>query len=131
MLVIGAAVVAVPLLRAVPTESRIRYGLGPDHADVHDVRLVYALEGDDVQHATFHWPEGAPKTFDHVVSLSRGRYTLRAELRDATGDHAIDRTLELPAEGTVHVDLFDMAYAAVLPSQSRRDGVPHPGEAQP
>lgn len=92
----------------------IRYDLGADHESFTEVRLSYQLSGESVKEARFEYPEGAPESFRHSVELSSGRYDIEASLRGPEASRDISRAIEVPAEGLVRIDLYDVAYA-VLP----------------
>lgn len=111
--VAGIAVVGVYLLQSFPREVSIRFALGPDHEVVTQARIAYLDEesGEAIKGVRLEYPEGAPKTFRHQVDLPPGRYDVRAELRGPSLSRSITRSLEVPADGLVHMDLFDQAYA--------------------
>jgi len=111
VLVVGAAVVGLRTMDAVPKNTEITFGFGPEHADVKAANISYLLDGEAAARVEFHWPAGAPKVVDHSVTLAKGQYEVRAELDEGPTNHVVVlRKLRIPAQGRVHIDLFDMAY---------------------
>lgn len=98
--VAGALVVGLSLFDAYPREVELRYRLGS--ADVQEAVISYAHEGEEVGGVTVRAPREA---FDHTVSLAPGRYTIEARLREPEGLRTERRSLEVPADGTVWIDL--------------------------
>jgi hypothetical protein len=114
---IGMLVVGAQLARQLPTDTHIRYDLGPDHAEVKEVRVAF-LHGDEttVRSITRRFPNGAPETFDDTVALTRGTYRVHALVMSKDGDiNGILRGIRLPVEGTVNIDLFNRAFARRAP----------------
>jgi hypothetical protein len=98
----------------------MRFDLGPDHSQVHDLWLRYELDGEEVRGKRFHYEDGAPQHVFHVVELSQGRYTIVAELRGPNLSRDISRALITPAEGRVEVRLYDPEAMASLNRESLR-----------
>jgi len=116
LLVLAVAVVVVggALAGAVPREVRVRYLLGPSHAEVTEVRVAYVTEGnEEVQGVRFTYPEGAPERLEHRVRLAPGSYRIVATLSGPGGSREVRRALTVPTEARVDVELFDLAYAAL------------------
>lgn len=107
VLVVAALVVGGVVYRSYPREVKLRYALGPDHGEVHDLWLSYEQEGELVRGARFHYDEGAPEHVYHSVDLPEGRYTIRAELRGPNLARDISRALIAPAQGRVRIRLYD------------------------
>lgn len=115
--VAGLVVVGAQLLRQLPTDTHIRYNLGEDHASVREVRVAF-LHGDEttVRSLSRRFPNGAPESFDDTVSLTRGRYQVNGMVIDAEGvPQAFLRSIDVPSEGAIIIDLFDRAYAHAGP----------------
>lgn len=110
---VGLAVVGAQLVRQLPTDTHIRYDLGPDHATVKEVRVAFSTGNETtVRSLSRRFPDGAPQVFDDTVSLPRGRYRVHALIiRDGGQVRGILRGIELPADGEVRIDLFDRAFA--------------------
>jgi hypothetical protein len=123
-LVLLAAVAAIGgrMAGAVPREVHVRYDLGPEHGALHEAQVGYRFEGDEVQTVRFIYAQGAPRSIDHHVSLSPGRYEIVADLRGEDGARHVTRTLEVPADGVVRVELFDHALALASIGGARSRG---------
>lgn len=107
VLVGGLAWTLSGALGATPSDVRLRYRLGPRHADVRELSVRYEHEGDPVAAVAFREPGGAPATVRHEVRLPAGETRVVATLRGADGAlERLERTVEVPAEGEVQVDLF-------------------------
>lgn len=103
--VVGALVVGLTLVSAAPRETHLRFAVGPDHRDVTDVRIAYVQAGEVVRGAHFPFRMGAPEVIRHRVELAPGLYEVRAELRGPRVRRDLRAPLEVPAEGTVRIDL--------------------------
>lgn len=112
--VLAVVVIGSVLLGGMPREVEIRYDLGADHEAFSEVSLSYRQQGESVQEVRFDYPGGAPAQFRHRIELVPGRYAIEASLRGSGQSRDISRALEVPAEGLVRIDLFDVAYAMVL-----------------
>lgn len=108
---LGVLVVGGELQRNAPRETDIEYLFGPDHARVVGARIAYMLEGEEVQTARFTFASGAPASIHHIVDLAPGRYTVVVEVLEVGNVRMIERTLEVPAEGAVRIDLVEQAFA--------------------
>jgi len=93
------------MLNVWPHETVVHYRLGADHGQITDARIAYLVGGEEAAGANFRWAEGAPHTVRHVVDLHPGHYTIAAELRGGSLRRDVSRSLEVPTEGTVTVDL--------------------------
>ena len=105
---VGLVFIGSQLLRQLPTDTHIRYELGPDHATYREVRIAFS-RGDEttVRSLSRRFPEGAPASFDDTVALGRGRYLVHAMLIDEAGQPTgILRGIELPTEGVLRIELF-------------------------
>lgn len=126
VLVVGALVVGLSLMKAVPNETHVRYGLGPDHARVTRAVVEYFRGADRIQMLDRRWASGAPKSFDHELALAEGEYEVRATLEVSGEPEAVVlRSLSVPSEGVVHLDLFDMALARAGAASPGRGGKAH------
>lgn len=103
VLIAGLLLIGREIESAYPRDVDIVFELGPTYAhhEVLDVR--YLLEGEEVRGATYRG-ESLEETIDASVSLSPGRYSISAQFNDGT---AIERTLDVPTEGRVHISLFE------------------------
>lgn len=95
------------MLNVWPHETVVHYRLGSDHDQITDARIAYLVGDEEAAGATFRWGEGAPHTLRHVLELHPGRYTIAAELRGETLRRDVSRSLEVPAEGVVSIDLSE------------------------
>jgi len=107
VLVVAALTVGGVVFRAYPREVRVRYALGPDHARVQDLWLSYEHDGELVRAAHFHYEDGAPERVFHTLDLAAGRYEIQAELRGPDLNRDLSRALVAPAEGRVHIRLYE------------------------
>lgn len=105
--VIGLAVVGAQFLGATPREVEIRYALGAEHGDVTEARIVYRRDEDGaaVQGMRVRYEEGAPRTIRDTVELPPGRFRVEARLRGPELRREVERTLEVPPDGPVRLDL--------------------------
>ena len=111
--VAGVFVVVYQLTPHVPREVELRYDLGPGHASVQGLELVYQAEDEDLASARFGLGEEGPRLVEHRVDLPPGRYDVRATLTTAQGNLRFIRHFEAPAEGVVRIELFDLALASL------------------
>lgn len=107
VLVVAALVVGGVVYGAYPREVYLRYALGPDHAEVHDLWLSYRQGGEEVRGVRFHYEDGAPEHVYHSLELAEGRYVIQAELRGPNLARDVSRALVAPAQGRVRVRLYD------------------------
>jgi hypothetical protein len=105
IVVLAVAGVAFEVQRAAPRDVDVRFELGSDHGSVTEARIVYSSEGEVVHGVRFGYPGGAPKTVPHHVALTPGRYRIDAALHGPTFERHVEAVLEVPADGTVRVDL--------------------------
>ncbi len=119
LIVVGAVLAAMPLVRAFPREVNITYRFGSDHPRVRALRLVYALEEDPeqpVQGASFQYPEGAPSAVHHRVRLGPGHYAIVAHVHEPSSIRRLRRSLRVPTEGDVYIDLQTLAKDRIVAS---------------
>jgi len=113
VLVVAALVVGRTVAEGLPREVQVRYLLGPAHAEVTEVRVVYLTEAEEeVQGVSFRFPGGAPPTLEHAPRLAPGDYRILATLRGPGGSREVRRGIAVPTEAPLEVELFDLAYAA-------------------
>ncbi len=105
--VVAVVVAGSRLSKAVPREVSLRYDLGPDHALLTEARIGYRRDGEEVQAVRFTYDEGAPEIVSHHVSLSPGRYEVVADLLGQGPSRSFERTLDVPADGTVRLRLYE------------------------
>jgi hypothetical protein len=105
VLVLAVVVVGNELWSGMPRNTRLEYRLGPDHARVVEMRVVYVQDGEEIRGVSFHYPEGAPPRVAHQLELPSGHYEVSLELTDRDGKAVrVTRALRTPAEGVVRVD---------------------------
>jgi hypothetical protein len=109
--VVGVLVVGAQFLPIIPREVELRYDLGPAHATVSGLELVYQAGDDDLASARFGFGEEGPRLVDHSVRLAPGAYDVRATLSTSLGSQRFVRHFEAPADGVVRIELFDLALA--------------------
>lgn len=90
---------------AVPQTTDLRIELGPQHLEIMELRVELSRDGEAVQGASFRFPQGAPEAVRHELMLPKGRYDVEVRCRRSTGTTAIERVIELPADGPVRLDL--------------------------
>ncbi|MCA9533913.1 MAG: hypothetical protein KC593_09545 [Myxococcales bacterium] len=121
--VVGVLVVLAQFLPAIPREVQLRYDLGPAHATVQGLELVYQAGDEDLASARFGFGEEGPRLVEHSVRLTPGSYDVRATLHTPAGPLRFIRHFEAPADGLVRLELFDVALAqgpAPVPVSSRQ-----------
>jgi hypothetical protein len=100
----GILVVASVLLRGTPRQVQVVLDLGPAHRDFVEVRMAYVQEGEELHGVDFSFPEGAPSSVKHAVSLPAGDFEVRTELRPLHGAWlASVGKLHAPSEGPVRI----------------------------
>lgn len=109
--VVGVLVIAAQVVPVIPREVALRYDLGPAHASVRGLELVYQAGDQDLASARFGFGEEGPRLVDHRVDLAPGHYDVRATLDTAHGPVRFVRPFEAPADGVVRIELFDLALA--------------------
>jgi hypothetical protein len=107
IVVLAFALIGGQILNVWPHETVISYRFGPDHRAITEARVAYFTEGEEAAGASFHFADGAPNTLDHTVDLHPGRYTIAAELRGSDLRRDVSRTLTVPVEGVVRIDLWE------------------------
>jgi hypothetical protein len=114
VLAVGTALVLLqfwPLLQPlISPETVVELELGPEHAQVLELRLVYLLEGEELRVVNFRFQDGAPATVRHRVSLPTGELELQCVLRVRNGEsRVLTRRLHAPAEGLVRISVAGAA----------------------
>jgi hypothetical protein len=100
----GILVVASVLLRGAPRQVQVVLDLGPAHRDFVEVRLAYVQEGEELHGVAFSFPNGAPSSVSHAVSLPAGDFEVRTELRPLHGAWlASVGRLHAPSDGPVRI----------------------------
>ncbi len=100
VLIAGLLLIAREVSSAYPRIVNIVFELGHESRQ-EQLDIRYVLQGEEVRGATYRQLD---ETIDAQVSLSPGRYTIRARYSDGT---SLERTLEVPAEGRVHIALHE------------------------
>ena len=112
--VLAFLVIGMHLVQHVPRDVEIRYDLGPAHEAVTTLHLSYQSDGGEVAGVRFEYRAGAPRVIRHTASLIPGRYDLVANLKRGRATERLERSLRVPADGVIRIDLFDLGYASVL-----------------
>ena len=114
MLIVGTALVLFqfwPLIQPLlgdPTVVELE--LGPEHAQVRELRLVYLLEGEELRVVSFRFQDGAPARVRHRVSLPAGELELQCLLTGRDGAaRVLTRRLRTPAAGLVRIRVAEPA----------------------
>ena len=102
VLIAGLLLIGREIGAAYPRDVDIVFELGSARRETLDVR--YLLEGEEVRGAVYRGEGGLDETIDAQVSLSPGHYTISARFDDGT---LVERALEVPAEGRVHISLYE------------------------
>jgi hypothetical protein len=89
---VGILVIAAQFLPVVPREVELRYDLGPAHASVRGLELVYQAGDEDLASARFGFGEEGPRLVEHRVDLPPGHYDVRATLDTPQGNLRFIRT---------------------------------------
>jgi hypothetical protein len=101
---LGLATVAWQLLPNVPRPTQLEFSLGREHQRVVELRVGFERGGEELHGVSFGFPEGAPRTLRHSVSLPAGEYLVRCELRQRDGgSRLLMRRFEAPADGVVRI----------------------------
>lgn len=101
--VVGVAIVANRLATAWPRNVDVAYELGPG---VVELDVDYLQDGVAVSSARFDQPDGKAERFRHSLRLQPGEYETRITLYASEGPaREVARTLSVPAEGLVRIDL--------------------------
>ncbi len=90
VLVGGAVLVGLLLVRAQPRRVTLAYGL-PAGGAVTSLEVDIRRRGEEIRHAEFRFPGGAPATVRHDVRLPDGDYVAVVRL---AGGGAPPRTVE-------------------------------------
>ena len=105
--------VAWQLLPSVPRQTELEFSLGSAHRRVVELRVGFERGGEELHGVSFGFPEGAPRTLRHSVSLPAGDYLARCELRERGGaSRLFTRHFQAPAEGVVRIALEPTGLAA-------------------
>ena len=111
---LGLCAVAWQLLPNVPRPTEIEFALGEGHQRIVELRVGFERGGEELHGVSFGFPDGAPRTVRHSVSLPSGDYLVRCELRARDGgSRQLTHRLQAPAEGLVRITLEDTAFASV------------------
>src|SRR5690606_2285221 len=93
----------------------IHYLLGPEHRRVTQATIVYVRDSEEVKGVRYAYEGGAPERLLHRVELPPGRYEIVVELVEAAAPRTLRRTLQVPTEGTVRIDLTER-FARLAPT---------------
>lgn len=108
VLIVGTGLVLLqfwPFLQPLLSEDTVvELELGPEHAEVLELRMVYLVEGEEFRVVSFRFEDGAPARVRHKVSLPPGELELQCVLRDRRGaSRVLTRRLHTPAPGLVRI----------------------------
>ena len=99
---IGVSVVGIALLPHVPRKVDVEFELGPSHREIVEVRVAYVQDGEELHGVSFNFPNGAPGSVRHSVSLPAGDFEVHTELRPSHGQaRGSVGKLHAPADGLV------------------------------
>jgi hypothetical protein len=103
---LGLVVLATRLWPSWPRETQLEYVLGPDHAEVVELRVDFVDHGEALHGVRFGFPDGAPASVRHHLTLPAGELLLRCQLRARDGhSRLLTRRLRAPAPGVVRIAL--------------------------
>ena len=107
VLIVGLLLIGRTVAGAYPRDVALVFEVGARHATFESLDVRYFLSGEEVRGVTYRQPGGLDENIDATVSLSPGRYRVEAILEGA-GDRVLhERSLLVPAEGRVHIALFE------------------------
>lgn len=96
---VGLLVVGRQLWPSWPHETELEFALGPDHAQVVELRIAYVDHGEELHAVRFGFPNGAPSSVRHRVTLPAHELVVLCELRARDGGRRLltRRLRALPA----------------------------------
>ncbi len=112
--VAGIFVIGGQITAVAPTDVEILYRLGEAHADIRELRVSFRRDGQEQKGARFTERDGFASELCHTVELPPGRYDVLFEVRGPDLSYDVTRALEVPSEGVVSFDVFDVAVAQTL-----------------
>jgi len=90
----------------VSPDTVVELDLGPGHAEVVELRLIYMLEGEELRGVSFQFSSGAPARVQHRVSLPTGELELHCVVRGRDGaSHVLTRKLRTSAGRRVRISI--------------------------
>jgi len=90
----------------VSPDTVVELDLGPAHAEVVELRLIYLLEGEELRGVSFRFTDGAPARVQHKVSLPTGEFELQCVVRGRDGAaRVLTRKLRTTAGGRVRISI--------------------------
>ena len=99
---VGVVIVASLLIRGSPRTVDVELELGPLHRQFVELRTAYVREGQELHGALFAFPNGAPGSLKHSVTLPAGEFEVHTELRPEHGKIlASVGKLQAPSDGLV------------------------------
>jgi len=104
LLVVAVCFGATQVWPAVPQTTDIRIDLGPQHLEIMELSVGVTRDGEPLHAASFRFPEGAPATVRHELVLPTGRYEVELRCRGSAGTTSVERVIEVPGSGVVHID---------------------------
>ena len=103
---LGVLVVGLTVQRATPHETRLRLRL-PAQNHVREVEVAYLVADEVAVTSNFRYADHAPTTVDATAELSPGRYTVRVQMTEASTTREVLRTIDVPTEGTLVIDMTE------------------------
>jgi hypothetical protein len=90
---------------AVPQSTDLRIDLGRQHLEIMELSVEFMRDGEPLQGASFRFPQGAPASVRHEITLPTGRYDVHVRCRSVAGTTSVERVIVLPGPGTGPVHL--------------------------
>lgn len=103
---LGVLVVGINVQRSLPHETRVRLRF-PTQNHVREVEVAYLLRDEVAVTSNYRYADHAPERVDASAELSPGRYTVRVELTERAATREVLRTIDVPVEGTVIIEMAE------------------------
>jgi hypothetical protein len=106
LFVAGLCAVGLQVGPHLPRQTDLEFALGEQHQRVVELRVGFERAGEEMHGIRLGFPDGAPATVRHRLSLPAGEYVVVCELRDRSGaSRLFQRTFSAPADGVVRIEL--------------------------
>ena len=103
---VGLLLVGRELWPSWPHETELEFVLGPDHSQVVELRVEYVDHGEELHGVSFGFPNGAPSTVRHHVTLPAREVMVLCELRARDGGRRLlRRKLRILSSGVLRIPL--------------------------
>jgi hypothetical protein len=100
----GLLTVGLLLLPEVPRSLNVELELGQAHAGFVALRVSYLRSGEELQGVSFAFPDGAPLSVHHSITVAPGDLEVRAQAWRAAGPAVLGLArVHAPVEGGVHI----------------------------